>query len=41
MLSQCPSEEMQYWAVENEVGNVKNQGPQLIEPIEVPKTLAL
>lgn len=39
-LLQYPNEEMQYRTVENEEGNVKNQGPQLIESLEPPKTLA-
>jgi putative SOS response-associated peptidase YedK len=30
-----PAEEFQCYKVGKEVGNVRNQGPQLIEPVEV------
>jgi putative SOS response-associated peptidase YedK len=33
MLTQYPGEEMQSWAVGKAVGNVRNQGPLLIEPV--------
>jgi putative SOS response-associated peptidase YedK len=39
MLTQFPGEEMQSWAVGKAVGNVRNQGPQLMEPIDDPETL--
>lgn len=39
MLCQFPGEEMQSWAVGKAVGNVRNQGPQLMEPIDAPKAL--
>jgi putative SOS response-associated peptidase YedK len=32
MLTQFPGEEMQSWAVGKVAGNVRNQGPQLMEP---------
>jgi hypothetical protein len=31
--------EMQSWAVGKAVGNVRNQGPAFMEPIDVPETL--
>jgi len=33
MLRQFPGEEMQAWPVAKAVGNVRNQGPELMEPI--------
>jgi putative SOS response-associated peptidase YedK len=36
MLLQFPGGEMQSWPVSNAVGNVRNQGPTLSEPIDVP-----
>jgi putative SOS response-associated peptidase YedK len=33
ILGQYPSDEMQAWPVSTEVGNVRNQGERLIEPI--------
>jgi putative SOS response-associated peptidase YedK len=39
MLKQFPGEEMQSWAVGKAVGNVRNQGPSLMEPIEAPEDL--
>jgi putative SOS response-associated peptidase YedK len=32
MLAQFPGGEMQSWPVGKAVGNVRNQGPELIEP---------
>ena len=34
MLLQFPGDEMQSWPVGKAVGNVRNQGPQLMEPID-------
>jgi putative SOS response-associated peptidase YedK len=39
MLTQYPGEEMQSWAVGKAVGNVRNQGPQLMEPVGVQSDL--
>jgi putative SOS response-associated peptidase YedK len=39
MLKQFPGEEMQSWAVGKAVGNVRNQGPTLMEPIDTPEDL--
>jgi len=39
MLSQFPSDEMQAWPVAKAVGNVRNQGPQLMEPIDAQSDL--
>jgi putative SOS response-associated peptidase YedK len=39
MLKQFPAEEMQAWAVGKAVGNVRNQGPALMEPIDAPEDL--
>jgi putative SOS response-associated peptidase YedK len=39
LLLQYPGEEMQSWEVSKAVGNVKNQGPELMEPIDRPRTL--
>lgn len=33
LLTQFPSDEMQFWAVSKEVGNVRNQGEELMEAI--------
>lgn len=33
MLKQFPGEEMQAWPVGKAVGNVRNQGPELMEPV--------
>ena len=34
MLSQLPGELMQAWPVDRRVGNVRNEGPELIEPVQ-------
>lgn len=34
LLTQYPSKEMQCWPIGKEVGNVRNQGPQLIERVQ-------
>ncbi len=39
LLLQYSSEDMQSWAVGKAVGNVRNQGPQLMEPIDQPRTV--
>ena len=39
MLQQFPGEEMQTWAVGKAVGNVRNQGASLIEPIDAVEEL--
>ncbi len=39
ILQQLPSEHMQSWAVGKAVGNVRNQGPELMEPIGPPEPL--
>jgi putative SOS response-associated peptidase YedK len=39
MLTQYPGDEMQSWAVGKAVGNVRNQGPSLMEPIGVQSDL--
>ena len=39
LLLQFPGEEMQEWEVTKDVGNVRNQGPQLIEPLSPPEPL--
>ena len=39
LLMQYPGEHMQSWPVGKEVGNVRNQGPQLMAPIDVPQVL--
>jgi putative SOS response-associated peptidase YedK len=39
MLTQCPGEEMQSWAVGKAVGNVRNQGASLMEPVGVQSDL--
>jgi putative SOS response-associated peptidase YedK len=39
MLRQLPSEEMQSWTVGKAVGNVRNQGPALMEPVDKPEDL--
>ncbi len=36
VLTQFSSEEMQAWPVGKAVGNVRNQGPELAEPILLP-----
>ncbi|MGE3408256.1 MAG: SOS response-associated peptidase [Pirellulales bacterium] len=33
LLAQYPSEDMQAWPVSKSVGNVRNQGPSLVEPV--------
>jgi len=33
LLEPCPDEALKIWAVDNAVGNVKNTGPQLVEPV--------
>ena len=35
MLTQYPADEMQAWPVSKAVGNVRNQGPSLVEPVTV------
>ncbi len=39
LLSQFPGEEMQSWAVGKAVGNVRNQGPELMAPVDAPQEL--
>ena len=39
MLLQFPGDEMQSWPVGKGVGNVRNQGPALMEPIDAPEDL--
>ena len=39
LLMQFPGEQMQSWAVGKKVGNVRNQGPQLMAPIDAPQVL--
>jgi putative SOS response-associated peptidase YedK len=39
MLQQFPGDEMQTWPVGKAVGNVRNQGASLIEPIDAPEPL--
>ena len=39
LLNRYASHEMQSWKVGKAVGNVRNQGPQLMEPIDKPRTL--
>jgi putative SOS response-associated peptidase YedK len=39
MLLQFPGEEMHSWQVSKAVGNVRNQGPSLIEPIDASQVL--
>ena len=39
MLEQFPGGEMQSWAVGKALGNVRNQGPALMEPIDAPQDL--
>jgi putative SOS response-associated peptidase YedK len=39
MLRQFPGEEMQSWAVGKAVGNVRNQGPSLMQPVGVQSDL--
>ena len=39
MLLQFPAEDMHAWTVGKAVGNVRNQGPALIEPIDVPESV--
>jgi putative SOS response-associated peptidase YedK len=39
MLLQFPCDEMQSWPVAKAVGNVRNQGPALIAPIDAPQPL--
>jgi len=39
MLQQFPGGEMQSWPVGKAVGNVRNQGPSLMEPVAAPKDL--
>ena len=41
LLAQFPSHEMQFWAVGKAVGNVRNQGPQLMEPVDDPQVTKL
>jgi putative SOS response-associated peptidase YedK len=39
MLAQFPGDEMQAWPVGKAVGNVRNQGPELMEPVSVQSDL--
>ncbi len=39
LLTQFPGEEMRSWAAGKAVGNVRHQGPALMEPIDDPETL--
>ena len=39
LLEHFPGGEMQSWAVGKAVGNVRNQGPSLMEPIDAPHAL--
>jgi putative SOS response-associated peptidase YedK len=39
LLLQYPSQKMQSWEVSKAVGNVRNQGPELMQPTDWPKTL--
>jgi putative SOS response-associated peptidase YedK len=39
MLQQFPGEEMQSWTVGKAVGNVRNQGPSLMEPVDAPQNI--
>jgi len=39
MLAKFPGDEMQAWPVGKAVGNVRNQGPELIEPVSVQSDL--
>ena len=39
MLAQFPGDEMRAWPVGKAVGNVRNQGPQLMEPVSVQSDL--
>jgi putative SOS response-associated peptidase YedK len=39
MLLQFPGDEMQTWPVGKAVGNVRNQGPELMEPVSVQSDL--
>jgi putative SOS response-associated peptidase YedK len=34
LLRLCPDEALKIWPVDNKVGNVRNTGPQLIQPME-------
>ncbi len=40
MLQQFPGDKMQTWPVGKAVGNVRNQGPLLIEPIDAAEDLS-
>jgi putative SOS response-associated peptidase YedK len=33
LLKPCPDEALKIWPVDNKVGNIRNTGPQLIEPL--------
>ena len=39
MLLQFPADEMQAWTVAKAVGNVRNQGQSLIEPVDAPEAM--
>jgi putative SOS response-associated peptidase YedK len=39
LLRQCPGPELQIWEVSKAVGDVRNQRPELMEPIDRPRTL--
>jgi putative SOS response-associated peptidase YedK len=34
LLRPCPDETLKIWPVDNKIGNVRNTGPQLIQPLE-------
>jgi putative SOS response-associated peptidase YedK len=34
LLRPCPDEALKIWPVDNKVGNVRNTGPQLIQPVD-------
>ena len=36
MLHPCPPDAIDVWPVSRDVGNVRNDGPQLVEPVEEP-----
>ena len=41
LLRQYPGEEMVSWQVGKAVGNVRNEGPELIEPVAPPTVVKL
>jgi putative SOS response-associated peptidase YedK len=36
LLRPCPDDRLKIWKVDNKVGSVKNNGPELILPLEEP-----